>query len=70
METVAPIEAAAGNEPGTLAVAPGDHAKPIMLDLVKPIRADRRGRSARREANFQGQGGVLIGDGGSCGGRC
>ena len=46
------IVTVAGVEPHALDVAPRQNAEAVVLDLVQPVRASRRGFGWRRQAGF------------------
>jgi hypothetical protein len=54
-EAVAPIEAAARDEPDALAVPTDNHSEAIMLDFVKPLRPVWRVHGAGRKTHSNGQ---------------
>ena len=52
-EAPRPIEPAPRGEPSALAVVMGEHAIPVMLDLVQPLWPGRRAGGGRREAGLK-----------------
>ena len=53
---IRPVMAVAGEEPNTVTVPLYDHAKPIVLDLVQPVRVSRDLGSSGRDTGFDDSG--------------
>jgi hypothetical protein len=51
-KSLAEVVAVAGVEPHALGVAPRHDAEAVVLDLVQPVGAARRGLGRRRQAEF------------------